>query len=325
MVNDMSHEPNSLQEAVVFFSDPNNCIDYLAIRRWPDGRVICPTCGSDKVKFNASRRIWQCSAHHLKRQFSIKVGTIMEDSAIPLDKWLMAMWMVTNCKNGISSYEIARDVKVTQKSAWFMLHRIRLAMQDETLGNKLSGHVEVDETFIGGKARNMHLDKRERRITGTGGKDKTIVFGALERGGKIRTAVLSNRKRAAIQTEVKKHVEAGSALYSDALKSYDGLAQEYAHKVIDHAEKYVDGQVHTNGLENFWSLLKRGISGTYVCVEPFHLFRYLDEQVFRYNNRGNREHKVSDSDRFDKVVRKIIGKRLTFAALTGKTADATCF
>jgi len=324
MVNDMSQEPKSLQEAVVYFSKPDNCIDYLAIRRWPDGRVICPTCGSDKVKFNPARRIWQCSAHHSKRQFSIKVGTIMEDSAIPLDKWLMAMWMVTNCKNGISSYEIAKDVKVTQKSAWFMLHRIRLAMQDETSG-KLSGQVEVDETFIGGKARNMHLDKRERRITGTGGKDKTIVFGALERGGKIRTAVLSDRKRAAVETAVKTHVEAGSALYSDALKSYDNLAQEYAHQVIDHAEKYVDGQVHTNGLENFWSLLKRGISGTYVAVEPFHLFRYLDEQVFRYNNRGNRENKVTDFDRFDMIVRKIVGKRLTFAALTGKTADATCF
>jgi transposase-like protein len=325
MESKMTTEPKSLQEAVVYFSNPDNCIDYLAIRRWPDGRVLCPTCGSDKVKFNADRRIWQCSSHHSKRQFSIKVGTIMEDSAIPLDKWLMAMWMVTNCKNGISSYEIAKDVKVTQKSAWFMLHRIRLAMQDEASENKLSGHVEVDETFIGGKARNMHLDKRERRITGTGGKDKTIVFGALERGGKIRTAVISDRKRAALQVEVKKHVEAGSALYSDALKSYDGLAQEYAHQVIDHAEKYVDGQVHTNGLENFWSLLKRGIAGTYVSVEPFHLFRYLDEQVFRYNNRGNRENKVTDSVRFDMIVRKIIGKRLTFAALTGKTADATCF
>ena len=320
----MTTEPKSLQEAVVYFSNPDNCIDYLAIRRWPDGRVLCPTCQSGKVKFNPDRRIWQCSSHHAKRQFSIKVGTIMEDSAIPLDKWLMAMWMVTNCKNGISSYEIAKDVKVTQKSAWFMLHRIRLAMQDEFSG-KLSGHVEVDETFIGGKARNMHLDKRERRITGTGGKDKTIVFGALERGGKIRTAVLSDRKRAALQTAVKEHVEAGSALYSDALQSYDGLAVEYAHKVIDHAESYVDGKVHTNGLENFWSLLKRGISGTYVAVEPFHLFRYLDEQVFRYNNRGNREHKVTDSDRFDMIVRKILGKRLTFAALTGKTAVATCF
>jgi transposase-like protein len=325
MDSKMTSEPKSLQEAVVYFSNPDNCIDYLAIRRWPDGRVICPTCGSDKVKFNTDRRIWQCSSHHSKRQFSIKVGTIMEDSAIPLDKWLMAMWMVTNCKNGISSYEIAKDVKVTQKSAWFMLHRIRLAMQDEISENKLSGHVEVDETFIGGKARNMHFDKRERRITGTGGKDKTIVFGALERGGKIRTAVITDRKRTALEAEVVKHVESGSALYSDALKSYDGLAQEYAHKVIDHAEKYVDGQVHTNGLENFWSLLKRGISGTYVAVEPFHLFRYLDEQMFRYNNRGNKETKITDSDRFDMVIRKVVGKRLTFASLTGKTADATCF
>jgi transposase-like protein len=325
MVNDMSHEPKSLQEAVVFFSNPDNCIDYLAIRRWPDGKVVCPTCGCETVKFSEKRRTWTCAKHHAKREFSIKIGTVMEDSAIPLDKWLMAMWMVTNCKNGISSYEIAKDVKVTQKSAWFMLHRIRLAMQDETSGSKLSGHVEVDETFIGGKARNMHLDKRERRITGTGGKDKTIVFGALERGGKVRTAILPDRKRAALEAEVRTHVEAGSALYSDALQSYDNLAQDYAHQVIDHAEKYVDGQIHTNGLENFWSLLKRGIAGTYVSVEPFHLFRYLDEQMFRYNNRGNRENKVTDSDRFDMIVRKIVGKRLTFAALTGKTADATCF
>src|ERR1035437_10352880 len=210
-------EPKSLQEAIVYFSNPDNCIDHLAIRRWPNGRVLCPTCGSDKVKFHAERRIWQCSSHHSKRQFSIKVGTVMEDSAIPLDKWLTAAWLITNCKNGISSYEIARDVKVTQKSAWFMLHRIRLAMQDEHFGSKLGGEVEVDETFIGGKARNMHLDKRERRITGTGGKDKTIVFGALERGGKVRTMVVADRKRGTLQTCVKEHVEAGSALYSDAL------------------------------------------------------------------------------------------------------------
>jgi transposase-like protein len=249
----------------------------------------------------------------------------MEDSAIPLDKWLTTAWLITNCKNGISSYEIAKDVKVTQKSAWFMLHRIRLVMQDETLGSKLNGEVEVDETFIGGKARNMHLDKRERRITGTGGKDKTIVFGALERGGKVRTMVVADRKKSELQARVKEHVEVGAALYSDALASYNGLAQDYAHKVIDHAEKYVDGKVHTNGLENFWSLLKRGIAGTYVSVEPFHLFRYLDEQVFRYNNRATKENKVTDADRFSKVVSNIVGKRLTFTELTGKTATATPF
>ncbi len=320
----MSKEPESLQEAIVYFSNPDNCIDYLAIRRWPNGKVICPTCGSESVKFNPARRIWQCASHHSKRQFSIKVGTVMEDSAIPLDKWLTAAWLITNCKNGISSCEIAKAVKVHQKSAWFMLHRIRLVMQDETFG-KLGGHVEVDETFIGGKARNMHLDKRERRITGTGGKDKTIVFGALERGGKVRASVVSDRKRTALHACVKANVEAGAALYSDALKSYDGLAQEYAHKVIDHAEKYVDGQVHTNGLENFWSLLKRGIAGTYVSVEPFHLFRYLDEQVFRYNNRATKDCKVTDADRFSMVVSKLFGKRLTFASLTGKTAETTPF
>jgi transposase-like protein len=320
----MSREPKSLQEAIVYFSNPDNCIDYLAAKRWPNG-VVCPICGSESVSaFNSKRKTWKCAKHHAKREFSVKVGSLAEDSAIALDKWLTALWLLSNCKNGISSCELARDLDVTQKTAWFMLHRIRLALQDESFG-KLSGHVEVDETFIGGKARNMHLDKRERRITGTGGKDKTIVFGALERGGKIRTAVITDRKRAALQTEVRNHVEAGSALYSDALQSYDGLAVEYAHQVIDHAEKYVDGKIHTNGLENFWSLLKRGIAGSYVSVEPFHLFRYLDEQVFRYNNRGTREHKITDADRFNMAVSKLFGKRLTFAELTGKTAETAAF
>src|SRR5580698_5743586 len=306
-------EPKSLQEAVVYFSNPDNCIDYLAIRRWPDGRVLCATCQSDKVKFNADRRIWQCSSHHPKRQFSIKIGTVMEGSAVPLDKWMMATWLVTNCKNGISSYEIARDVKVTQKSAWFMLHRIRLAMQDDFFGSKLGGEVEVDETFIGGKARNMHVSERKRRITGTGTKDKTAVMGILERGGKVRASVVPSRRKTVLQEEVRKHVTAGAALYSDALLSYEGLAADYAHQVVDHATQYVDGRVHTNGLENFWSLLKRGIAGTYVSVEPFHLFRYLDEQAYRFNNR-----KLSDAERFSNAVSGIVGKRVTFDQLTGK-------
>jgi transposase-like protein len=317
-------EPKSLQEAIIYFSNPDNCIDYLAVRRWPNG-VICPTCGCDKASFSEKRRTWTCSKHHAKREFSIKVGSLCEDSAIGLDKWLTALWLLTTCKNGISSCEVARDLNVTQKTAWFMMHRIRLAMQDESFGSKLNGEVEVDETFIGGKARNMHLDKRERRITGTGGKDKTIVFGALERGGKVRTMVVADRKKSGLQARVKEHVEAGAALYSDALASYDGLAQEYAHKVIDHAEKYVDGKVHTNGLENFWSLLKRGIAGSYVSVEPFHLFRYLDEQVFRYNNRATKDNPLNDFDRFDLAVRKLFGKRLTFAQLTGKLCETTAF
>jgi transposase-like protein len=310
-------KPKTLQEAVKYFGDSSNCMNWLVAKRWPDGIVRCPTCDRTDATFLPDLGKWQCKSAHASRQFSAKVGTIFEDSPLPLEKWLVALWMICNCKNGVSSWEIHRTIGVTQKTAWFMLHRIRKAMQDESAG-KLGGEVEVDETFIGGKARNMHIDKRERRITGTGGKDKTIVFGALERGGKVHTAVVADRKRSALQSCVKEHVEAGAALYSDALKSYDGLAQDYAHKVIDHAEKYVDGLIHTNGLENFWSLLKRGISGTYVSVEPFHLFRYLDEQSFRYNHRGSKEAPVSDLDRFDRALSQVNNKRLTYAEVTGK-------
>jgi len=313
----MHKEPKTLQQAIQYFSDPDNCLNYLVAHRpeWKDG-VVCPTCGSKNVSFLPSRRLWQCKTRHPKAQFSVKVGTIMEDSALGLDKWLVAIWMQTNCKNGVSSWEIHRSIGITQKCAWHMLHRIRLALQDVT-GGKLSGEVEVDETFIGGKARNMHLDKRSLRITGTGGKDKTAVMGILERGGKIRTTVVPNRKKSALQSQVRKHVEAGSALYSDALQSYNGLASGYTHQVVDHAEEYVRGQIHTNGLENFWSLLKRGLSGTYVSVEPFHLFRYLDEQAFRYNNRKD----MKDGDRFSLAVSQNVGKRLTYAEVTGKVGE----
>jgi len=269
------------------------------------------------VAYVPARRVWQCKTRHPKSQFSVKVGTIFEDSPISLDKWLLAMWMLANCKNGVSSYEIHRATGISQKSAWFMLQRIRLAMQDEQTGGKLSGEVEVDETFIGGKARNMHKSVRERRITGTGPKDKVTVLGILERGGKVRTTVVPSRKKKVLQKEVKKHVEAGAALYTDALKSYNGLDKKYVHQFVDHAIEYVSGQVHTNGMENYWSLLKRGLGGTYISVEPFHLFRYMDEQAFRYNNRKD----MNDSDRFDLAVRQIVGKRLTWAEVTGKVEE----
>ena len=312
-------EPKSLQEAILYFANPDNCIDYLALRRWPDGKVVCPNCGSDGVSaFNPKRKTWKCAKHHPKREFSVKVGTLFEESPIGLDKWMAATWMMSNCKNGISSYEIARDLKVSQKTAWFMSHRIRMSLRDEFFGSKLNGEVEVDETFIGGKARNMHVSERKRRITGTGTKDKTAVMGILERGGKVRASVVPSRRKTVLQEEVRKHVTAGAALYTDALLSYDGLASDYAHQVVDHATQYVDGRVHTNGLENFWSLLKRGISGTYVSVEPFHLFRYLDEQMFRFNNRATKDNPLTDADRFDLAVRNIVGKRITFAELTGK-------
>jgi transposase-like protein len=226
--------------------------------------------------------------------------------------------MITNCKNGNSSWELHRTLGVTQKTAWFMLHRIRLAMQDET-GGKLEGEVEIDETFIGGKARNMHKAKRERKITGTGGKDKVVVMGMMERGGNVRAFVVGNRRKKELQKNVREHVEAGAAIFSDELKSYNGLESDYQHQVINHAVEYVNGNVHTNSMENFWSLLKRGLHGTYISVEPFHLFRYIDEQAFRFNNRTD----MSDSDRFDAVVKQIVGKRLTYKELIGKTDPET--
>src|SRR5712691_8369442 len=246
MVNAMRHEPKSLQEAILYFSNPDNCIDYLAVRRWPKG-VICPSCGSEKVKFNPARRVWQCSSHHAKRQFSVKVGTIYEDSPIGLDKWLAATWMLTNCKNGISSYEVARDLRVTQKSAWFMLHRIRLALQDEFFGSKLGkgpdSEIEVDETFIGGKARNMHKS-RKARLTGRIDDDKNVVVGFMERGEKVRTQIVTKRRKHKLQPLIREQVEAGAALYTDALKAYIGLDEEYKHDVPDHAVEYVHGRVH---------------------------------------------------------------------------------
>lgn len=305
---------DTLQQAIIYFTDPANCREYIVARRWPDG-VECPRCGSKNVTFLAKYDRWQCSARHDGRQFTAKTGTIFEDSPLPLSKWLMAMWQVVNCKNGVSSYEVHRAIGVTQKTAWFMDHRIRHALSMGTI-NKLSGQIEADETFIGGKARNMHKATRGRKITGTGGKDKTAVLGILERGGKIVTKVVENTKKNTLQSEIREHVLAGSAIFTDSLQSYNGL-DEFQHEVVDHAVEYVRGEVHTNGLENFWSLLKRGIHGTYVSVEPFHLFRYLDEQAFRYNHRKG----LNDGERFDIAVRRIVGKRLTWNQLTGKEGD----
>jgi transposase-like protein len=252
--------------------------------------------------------MWKCL--DCKKQFSVKVGTIFEDSPISLDKWLCAMWMLANCKNGVSSYEIARDLKVTQKTAWFMMHRIRYAQHQGSI-NKMTGTVEADETFIGGKARFMHKSKRKQKIHGRGPEGKAIVFGLLEREtGKVRTSVVDTRRKQHIHKEIRESVTPGAELNTDALKSYDDL-DEYTHSVIDHAEAYVDGTVHTNRLENFWSLLKRAIKGTYVSVEPFQLFRYLDEESFRYNER-----KQTDGERFQQVLGSVAGKRLTWNFLT---------
>jgi transposase-like protein len=306
--------PDTLLGAITYFADVDVATMFVAGLRWPDG-VRCPHCDGKDCPYVASRRIWQCK--ECRKQFSVKVGSIFEDSPIPLSKWLPAMWMLVNCKNGVSSYEIARDLGITQKSAWFMLHRLRLAIQAKSF-DKFGGTVEVDETYIGGKARNMHASKRNRlqmsqRRSMVG---KVAVMGLLQRhgdnGSQMRVTVIAGRKKGHLQPVVRQHVEVGATVHSDAHFSYQGLASDYIHNVIDHAEAYVDGVVHTNGCENFWSLLKRGLKGTYVSVEPFHLFRYLDEQVYRFNSR-----KQSDGMRFLAACASVFGKRLTYTQLTG--------
>ncbi len=307
--------PRTLQEAILYFADPDRCLKFMVEIRWPDG-VKCPTCGSKEVYFLESRRVWKCKAKHAKQQFSAKVGTVFEDSPIGLDKWFAAVWMVANCKNGVSSYEIHRALKVTQKTAWFMDHRVRLAMQTGTF-EKVAGEFEVDESFIGGLARNMHKNKKAK-ITGTGGAGKAIVIGLLDRKTKkIRLRHVANTQRETLQGVVREYIEGGSYIFSDAWVAYNGLDREYVHQVIDHAETYVNGNVHTNGIENFWSLLKRGLKGTYISVEPFHMFRYLDEQAFRFNER-----KRNDGERFVSAMQGIMGKRVTYEKLTGKTEEA---
>jgi transposase-like protein len=317
----MKRNPNqikTLQDAVVYFSDADNALDYMANKLWPNG-VTCPACGRKDVVFLKTQRKWQCKSVHPKRQFTAKVGTIFEDSPIPLEKWLPVMWMLSNCRNGVSSCEIARTIGVTQKSAWFMLHRIRLAMQQGSI-LKLGGSgspVQVDETFIGGKARNMHKIKRAK-FNKVGTDNKVVVAGMLETNGKVKTQVIENRSMRTLQTLVKEHIEAGATLHTDDFYGYWGLYKDYIHEIVNHAETYVSGKIHTNGIENFWSLVKRGLHGTYISVEPFHLFRYLDEQSFRYNNRKDGDDKITDRERFDMALSGVAGKRITYQHLTGR-------
>jgi len=306
----MNTQPTTLLEAVRHFSDLDVCHQYMVQVKWSDGKITCPKCGGNHVGEIKSRRMFQCKAKECRKQFSAKVGTIFEDSPLGLDKWFVAVWCIANAKNGISSHELHRALGVTQKTAWFMLHRIRLAMQTGTF-LKLSGEVEVDETGIGGKSRNMHKTERARKIRGTGMMNKVIVQGMLERGGKVRCHVVKNNRRVTLDPNVRKNVEPGATVYTDAIPSYRRLDDEYIHEVIDHAVCYVMGRVHTNGIENFWSLLKRMLNGTYISVREWHLFRYLDEEAFRFNNRT-----TNDGTRFDEAMSGVVGKRLTYHSLT---------
>jgi transposase-like protein len=299
--------PQSLLDAVRHFSDLAACNALMLKIKWPSGRVVCPHCGGERCAEKADGKRLRC--RDCRKDFSYKVGTIFEDSPLGLDKWFVAVWSIANCKNGISSHELGRALGVTQKTAWFMLHRIREAMKTGTF-TRLKAEIETDETFVGGKARNMHADKREKRIKGRGAVGKAIIHGMLERGGEVRASVVRDTEATTLQPLVRQHAEHGAYLYSDAMPSYRGLGGDYAHRFVDHASKYVEGRVHVNGMENFWSLLKRSLGGTYVAVAPFHLLRYVDEQVFRFNAR-----RTNDAARFLAALIGVVGKRLTYRQL----------
>lgn len=307
--------PKTLVEAVNLFADEDVALKFMVSLRWPE-KVCCPRCGSERVRFIQTRRLWECREDHKSKRFSIKTGTVMEESLLPLRTWLVAMWLEANAKNSVSSYEVQRSLGITQKTAWFLQQRIRLAMQSGFF-KQLTGGVEVDETYIGGAARNMHISKRKRLVKGTGpcGSGKAVVMGLLDRHSReVRTVVVERNNGATLKPVVRKHVAPGSQLFTDTLGAYSGLDAEYIHKVINHAEGYVKGEVHTNGLENFWSLFKRCIKGTHISVEPFHLFRYLDAETYRFNRR-----KQDDGARFVGILQQADGKRLTYKELIGKT------
>jgi transposase-like protein len=327
--------PKTLLEAIQYFSDEQVCIDAFASMRWPNG-VQCPDCRTKNPYYLKTQKRWKC--RDCRRQFSVKVESVFEDSPIPLQKWLPALWMLCNCKNGVSSHELARSLGIAQKSAWFMLHRLRLALKTQDLGTKLGsntgGEVEVDESFVGGKIRNMHrnransLHKTHQAVTGKeyGVKfaNKATVLGILDRESRqVRAKVVPNTKRETLQKEILKNVKFGSRVYTDMAVTYDHLEWKYVHETVNHAETYVKGRVHTNGLENFWSLMKRNLAGTYVAVEPFHLDRYLDEQMFRFNNRATKDNPLDDADRFLLALTQVANKRLTFKELTGKEGERT--
>lgn len=305
--------PKTLHEATLYFAKGDNALNFMVELRWPNGKPTCPRCGCEDNRFISTRKLWECKG--CKKQFSVKVGTVFEDSPIKLDKWLCALWLISNAKNGISSYEIHRALGVTQKTAWFMLHRIRLALNEGSF-EKMSGEVEADETYIGPKADKMNKKARKGRPSGRGMVGKAIVQGLLERrpksgkSSRVKLMVIKNPQRKTIQPNVREYVLKGSHVMTDTLASYVGLAGDYVHDTVNHLVTYVKGNVHTNGMENFWSLLKRMIRGTYVCPSPMHLKRYLDEQAFRFNERRD-----NDQGRFIKGLSGIVGRRITYKQL----------
>lgn len=312
--------PETLHEAVIYFADESNAHAFMVAIRWPEGPQ-CPFCGTDNVRQLSTRRVFRCKQKGCRKDFTAKRGSIFEDSPISLGKWFVAMWLIANCKNGISSYEIARDLGVCQKTGWFMLHRIRVAMKYNTMETALlKGIVEADETLIGGLFKNMHKSRRAKvrsesdavgAETMRAGIGKTLVQAVLERDGEVRAQVVRSMHTEPRAQFIEDNVEVGSKLMTDSGYAGNRFAENFIHDYVNHEIEYVRGNVHCNGVENFWSLLQRSLGGTYVSVEPFHLSAYVDEQAFRFNQR-----KDNDAGRFLKALSQVTGRRLTYKDLT---------
>jgi transposase-like protein len=309
----MTDTPQTLLEAVRYFSDLDTCHEYLRKIRWPRG-VVCPHCDGRRCDEVRRRRLL---CKDCRKEFSDKVGTIFEDSPLGLDKWFVACWSVANCKNGISSHELGRALGVTQKTAWFMEHRIRKAMEVGSI-DKFDGPAEADTSYVGGKAKNMHKERREMLIQGRGAVGKAAIHGILQRGdgkrvSEVRAIVVGSEDANRLLPAVRRNVRYGTQVFTDSALAYGELCFTHLHDTIDHSVAYARGAVHVNGLENFWSLLKRALGGTYVAVAPYHLQRYVAEQAFRFNGR-----KGNDGGRFEAAIEGTIGKRLTYRVLTGQ-------
>ncbi len=302
-------DPSTLLEAVTRFADKQVAHDYFVAQRFPNG-VACPRqgCGSADVAKITNRNVWRCRQRNKK--LTPKVGTVFEDSPIGFDKWLPAMWLLTNNRNGVSSHELGRGIGVTQKTAWFMLHRLRLALKADA-GEPLTGEVEADESYVGGRVRRGNVGRQKMHRKSVVHAGKTTVFGMVERGGRVRAFVVPNNKKATLLPQIAQHVSRGATVYTDAYPAYNDLSETYVHRVINHAIAYAEGRVHTNNIENFWSCLKRALTGTYICARPFHLDRYIDEQAYRFNVRA-----LKDGARFVGGLKGADGRRLTYATLT---------
>ena len=315
--------PQTLQEAVIYFRDLDRCRALLREIRWPDGVLACPACGASGQDVGEIKTRHMLNCKKCRKQTSLTKGTVFESSKISLDKWMVALWAVVNCKNGISSYELARAFPnargtghMPQKTAWFMVQRIRAALEEG--GWKFDRPAEADATYVGGEAKNMHKRRREKVIKGRGAVGKAIVHGVLQRAvgeqaSQVQCEVVGSDDAARLVPAVRSRVRFGAEVYTDAARAYSEIAIFHWHKAIDHSVAYAIGNVHTNGLENFWSLLKRSLRGTYIAVAPFHLFRYVAEQAFRFNRRT-----LDDAGRFLAGLRGVVGKRLTYRVLTAQ-------